>query len=74
MARESIGKVVNLSGKGCLVKAPRMVPIGTSLVDVRDQPIGRVVDVLGPVSSPYLLVASGNSAKPSWLDREVFLP
>lgn len=74
MARESVGRVVNLSGKGCLVKAPRMVPIGTSLVDVRDRPVGRVVDVLGPVSSPYLLVASARGASPAWLDREVFLP
>ena len=51
-----------------------MVPIGTNLVDVRDRPIGRVIDVLGPVSSPYLLVASIRGASPAWLDREVFLP
>jgi len=74
MARDSVGRVVNLSGKGCLVKAPRMVPIGTTLVDVRHQPVGRVVDVLGPVAAPYLLVSSPRGSSPSWLDREVFLP
>ena len=74
MARESVGRVVNLSGKGCLVRAPRMVPIGTTLVDVRDQPIGRVIDVLGPVAAPYLLIASPRGASPAWLDREVYLP
>lgn len=74
MARESVGRVVNLSGKGCLVKAPRMVPIGTTLVDVRNSPIGRVVDVLGPVAAPYLLVNAPRGASPAWLDREVFLP
>ena len=74
MARESVGKVVNLSGRGYLVKAPRLVPIGTSVVDVRNQPMGRVVDVLGPVSAPYLLIASAKPASPAWLDREVFLP
>jgi rRNA processing protein Gar1 len=74
MARESVGKVVNLSGRGFLVKAPRMVPIGTTLVDVRNQPIGRVVDVLGPAAAPYLLVSSPKASSPAWLDREVFLP
>jgi rRNA processing protein Gar1 len=74
MARESVGKVVNLTGKGCLIRAPRLVPVGTTLVDVRHQPVGRVVDVLGPVAAPYLLVAAPKGARSSWLDREVYLP
>lgn len=75
MARESLGKVVNLAEKGFLVKSLRMVPIGTPLVDVRNQPVGRVSDVLGPVKAPYLLV-SPPRGKPMTmrLDREVFLP
>lgn len=73
MARESLGKVIQLSERGVLVQAPRMVPIGTHLVDVRNQPVGRVIDVLGPVTAPYLLVMPprGKAAK---LDRDVYLP
>ena len=74
MARESLGKVLNLSERGVLVKAPRMVPIGTSVVDVRNQPVGRVIDVLGPVAAPYLLVAVPRGRAPPKLDREVYLP
>lgn len=75
MARDVVGVVVNVSAKGLLVKAPRMVPIGTNLVDVRNAPVGRVVDVLGPVAAPYLLVNPGKGAKTQrYLSREVFTP
>lgn len=75
MARASAGHVVDVTPRGLLVKAPKMVPIGTSLVDVRNQPAGRVVDVLGPVAAPYLLVNPGKGGKPQRLLRqEVFLP
>jgi rRNA processing protein Gar1 len=75
LARERLGTVVNASEKGLLVKAPRMVPIGTSVVDVRNQPVGRVVDVIGPVAAPFLLVKPGKGAQPQrLLSREVFAP
>ena len=73
MAREALGKVVTLTERGFLVKAPKMVPIGTALVDVRNQPVGRVVDVIGPVAAPYLLVQPprGKTIRPN---HEVYLP
>jgi rRNA processing protein Gar1 len=75
MARIPVGHVVDVTPRGLLVKAPKMVPIGTKLVDVRDQPAGRVVDVLGPVAAPYLLVNPGKGSKPQRLLRqEVYVP
>lgn len=74
MARDVVGTIVDLTARGLLVKAPRMVPIGTGLVDVRNQPVGRVVDVLGPVAAPYLLVSSPKGAKGQRQGREVYLP
>ena len=69
------GHVIDVTPKGVLVKAPTMVPIGTHLVDSRNQPAGRVVDVLGPVASPYLLVNPGKGSKPQRLLRQdVFVP
>lgn len=75
MAREALGKVVTLTERGFLVKAPKMVPIGTALVDVRNQPVGRVADVLGPVKAPYLHVMPPKG-KPVNVrqDREIYLP
>ncbi|HET6405474.1 MAG TPA: H/ACA RNA-protein complex component Gar1 [Candidatus Thermoplasmatota archaeon] len=64
-----------MTPRGLLVKAPKMVPIGTNLVDVRGQPAGRVVDVIGPVSAPYLLVNAGKGSKPQRLLRQdIFVP
>lgn len=75
MAREKLGTVVNVSQGGLLVKAPRMVPIGSSVVDVRNQPVGRVVDVIGPVAAPFLLVKPSKGATPQkLLSKEVFSP
>ena len=75
MAREVAGKVVNVSSKGVLVKAPRMVPIGTTLVDVRNQPVGRVADVIGPVAAPYLVLNAARGAQVQrLLSREVYTP
>lgn len=75
MARDLIGKVVNVSSRGLLVKAPKMVPIGTNLVDVRNQPVGRVTDVVGPVKAPYLVVKPqrGSNAQKA-LSRDVYTP
>ena len=75
MARDAVGTVVNASEKGLLVKAPRMVPIGTRLVDVRNQPVGKVVDVIGPVAAPYLVVNPGKGVTTQrLLSREVYAP
>lgn len=75
MARHVVGKVVNVHPKGLLVQAPRMVPIGTPLVDVRSQPVGRVADVIGPVAAPYLLVNIPRGANAQkMLSREVYTP
>ena len=73
MPRESAGKVVNVSARGLLVQAPRMVPIGTHLVDNRQSPVGRVADVIGPVAAPYLVVslAKGVPAQ-RLLSRDVY--
>jgi rRNA processing protein Gar1 len=75
LARDVVGTVVNASERGLLVKAPQMVPIGTPLVDVRNQPVGRVVDVIGPVKAPYLIVKPSKGASPQrLLSREVYRP
>lgn len=75
MARHLVGSVIDVTPKGVLVKAPKMVAIGTSLVDARNQPAGRVVDVIGPVKAPYLLVNPGKGGKAQrLLKQDVYLP
>ena len=76
MAREiPIGRVVDVSPRGTiLVKAPAGLPvqvggrrdglrIGYHAADARREPVGRVVDIIGPVASPYVLVQPERGAK-----------
>jgi rRNA processing protein Gar1 len=64
MATHSAGEVLHLTPRGSLVvKAPALIPVGTILVDQRREPVGRVVDVIGPVNAPYLIVAPKKGAK-----------
>lgn len=57
MARDAVGTVAQVGPRGeLLVLAPRMVPPGTRLIDARRDRIGKVVDVIGPVSNPWLIV------------------
>ena len=75
MARDIAGIVVDASGRGLIVKANRMLNPGSHLVDVRNQPVGRVVDVIGPVNAPYLLVKPGKGANVQKLvNRELYTP
>lgn len=75
MAKDTlVGTVFSLSSKGLLVKAPRMVPIGTPIRDARGQPVGKVVDVVGPVAGPYLVISPAKGSRPPQPGREVYLP
>ena len=75
MARELVGKVVDLSERGLLVKATAKVPLGAPLVDVRNQPVGRVADVIGPVAAPYIIIQLPRGANANrMLSRDVYIP
>lgn len=75
MARTLAGQVIDITPKGVLVRAPRMFPIGTHLVNARNQPAGRITDVLGPVSAPYLLVKPSQGAKgQTLLKQDLYTP
>jgi rRNA processing protein Gar1 len=63
---------VNVTRQGALlVRTQRPVRIGSPLVDAHRKPIGRVIDVIGPVKAPYLVVrgAVGGAAL---LGKETF--
>ncbi|TFF96800.1 H/ACA RNA-protein complex protein Gar1 [Candidatus Thorarchaeota archaeon] len=52
-----LGKVTHISHRGSLIlRSEKTPPIGAQVVDKQVQPIGRVLDVFGPVRRPYLSV------------------
>jgi rRNA processing protein Gar1 len=55
-----VGTVLHLARSGRLiVRASSQVPDGTFLVDEKGRRAGRVMETIGPVSSPYLSVQPG---------------
>lgn len=69
MAERTLGKVLDVTVKGTLLVPmanpdPNVAPrLGTRVVDARNAAVGRVVDVIGPVSAPTLVVAPRERAK-----------
>ncbi len=54
---QRLGRVVNVSpSKNVVIKAENAPRIGSSVVDETLQTVGKVFDVIGPVTSPYAVV------------------
>jgi RNA-binding protein len=54
---QRLGRVVNVTpSQNVVVKAEKAPGIGASVVDETLQTVGRVFDIIGPVTSPYAVV------------------
>jgi len=54
---QRIGRVLHLSSsRSLIVKIENTPKIGETVVDENLKPVGKVFDILGPVSSPYAVV------------------
>ena len=54
---QRLGKVLHVTpSQNVVVKADKTPKIGSAVVDERLKVVGKVFDVIGPVSSPYAIV------------------
>jgi len=54
---QRLGKVLNVTpSQNIVVKLEKTPKMGTPVVDESLQVVGRVFDVIGPVSSPYAVI------------------
>ena len=54
---QRLGRVVNLtSSQNVVIKTEKTPKIGSSVVDETLQTVGKVFDIIGPVTSPYAVV------------------
>jgi len=54
---QRLGRVINVTpSQNLVVKAEKAPKIGSSVVDESLKVVGRVFDVIGPVTSPYAVV------------------
>lgn len=77
MSIRPVGAVDHVATGLLIVRCPGKVDppsIGAHLVDDRLDPVGRVVDVFGPVSNPYLAVTPvGKEAPASLVGARVYV-
>ena len=57
MFLEKLGKVLNVTpSHNIIIKSNKIPKIGIDVVDERLKVVGRTFDIIGPLSSPYIIV------------------
>ena len=57
MCLQRLGRIINLTpSRNFIVKTEKAPKIGSSVVDQNLKIVGRVFDIIGPVSAPYAVV------------------
>jgi RNA-binding protein len=51
-----LGKVLHVGSRGLIARGSSAPKVGQLVVDSSEKPVGRVLDVFGPVSSPYFVI------------------
>jgi RNA-binding protein len=59
--------------RNLVVKAENPPKIGTEVVDENLQVVGRVFDIIGPVSSPYAIVKPSVSEPGKLVNKQLYL-
>ena len=71
---QKLGKVRALTpSKNLIVKAEKTPRIGSDVVDENLKSVGRVFDVIGPVSAPYAVVKPTVREPAKLADKSVYL-
>jgi RNA-binding protein len=56
-----------------LVKADDLPPLGAEVVDANNEVVGRLVDIIGPVTQPYAIVRPLKPSVVSFIKPSMFL-
>ena len=71
---QRLGKVLHVTpSQNVVVKADKTPKIGSAVVDENLKTVGKVFDVIGPVSSPYAVVKPAVKAPEKLADKPLYL-
>jgi rRNA processing protein Gar1 len=71
---QRLGKITNLSPSGnAIVKAENPPKIGSEVVDENLNVIGKVFDIIGPVSAPYAVIRPSVREPAKLMNKPVYL-
>lgn len=70
---QRIGRVLHFSSdKNIIIKAEKLPRIGAKVVDEKLNLVGKVFDIFGPVSSPYVKVKTKVKETERFVDRVLY--
>ena len=71
---QRLGLILHVSpSKNMIIKVERISKIGETVVDENLKPVGKVFDLIGPVSSPYLSIRSMVSDPEKLVNKPVYV-
>jgi RNA-binding protein len=74
MDLQRLGRVINLTpSQNLVVKAEKAPKIGSAVVDETLRTIGKVFDVIGPITSPYAVVRTVVKEPEKLANKQLYL-
>ena len=74
MGLQRLGKVITVTpSQNIVVKIDKTPQIGSAVIDEKLQVIGKVFDIIGPVSSPYAMVKPTVKAPEKLANKHLYL-
>ena len=71
---QRLGKVLHVTpSQNVVIKADKTPKIGSAIVDENLKTVGKVFDVIGPVSSPYAVVKPAIKNPAKLTDKQLYL-
>ena len=74
MCLQRLGKVLNVTpSQNIVVKTDKTPKIGSTVVDENLKVIGKIFDLIGPVSSPYVVVKPEVKGSEKLTNKQLYL-
>jgi RNA-binding protein len=74
MGLQRLGKVITVTpSQNIVVKIDKTPQIGSAVIDEKLKVIGKVFDIIGPVSSPYAVVKPTTKALEKLANKQLYL-
>jgi RNA-binding protein len=74
MRLQRLGKVINVTpAQNVVVKIDKTPQIGSAVIDEKLKVIGKVFDIIGPVSSPYAVIKPTIKTPEKLTNKQLYL-
>jgi RNA-binding protein len=72
---QRLGRILNVTpSQNIIVKTDKTPKIGSTVIDENLKDIGKVFDIIGPVSSPYAVVKPTVKEAEKLISKQLYLP